>query len=279
MRIPRLLLASALLSIGLQVEIARAQAPTLPNAVTSSNLGPFASGTASISPDPSVSVSVATAPSNQNGYNGSEGLTYYFSVVGPSAAAVPVQINFDASTSITATTSSTGAEAYLSVFSVNGPLANYSSFTLDGNTFSNLSGFNNGVSVVYQTCFIASQCYQGSSAVIDPSGNYIGTHSGGINGGSSSLVVSMQPNQVDAVTLFAYSVAYAGNTANASIDPTISLAAGFAGANQYTIALSSGVGNPVVGVPEPSSYAMLIVGLGIIGLMVRRRHSLVCANA
>ena len=64
-------------------------------------------------------------------------------------------------------------------------------------------------------------------------------------------------------------------SARAFLDPVISLntGAGFAGdPNDYTIYVSPGVGNGGGAVPEPSEWALLMMGLGAVGMATRQRR-------
>jgi hypothetical protein len=63
-----------------------------------------------------------------------------------------------------------------------------------------------------------------------------------------------------------------GGSATASIDPHIFFDLGFVNPG-YTLVLSDNVGNTVGAVPEPSTWAMLILGFAGIGFMAYRRKS------
>jgi hypothetical protein len=60
-------------------------------------------------------------------------------------------------------------------------------------------------------------------------------------------------------------------TASVYVDPLIQIAPGFANASQYSIELSPGIGNSVAAIPEPSTYALMLAGLGVLGIVARRR--------
>ena len=60
-----------------------------------------------------------------------------------------------------------------------------------------------------------------------------------------------------------------GSNVSASADPYIYVDPHFAGAGNYSIAVSSGVANAPV--PEPATWAMMLVGFGLLGLSLSRR--------
>jgi hypothetical protein len=61
--------------------------------------------------------------------------------------------------------------------------------------------------------------------------------------------------------------------ASASIDPTFTVSSDYA--DDFQLAFSSGIGNGVGAVPEPSSWAMMLIGFGGMGaaMRFRRKHS------
>jgi len=63
-------------------------------------------------------------------------------------------------------------------------------------------------------------------------------------------------------------VPHATTFITASTDPTISFAPGF-DATGYTLELSPGVGNGAPGVPEPATWAMMLMGFGGLGAAMR----------
>jgi MYXO-CTERM domain-containing protein len=67
-------------------------------------------------------------------------------------------------------------------------------------------------------------------------------------------------------------------SANAWIDPVISLRPGFAGADGFSLTLNSGLANgtspPSSPTPEPAAWAMTLLGLGALGARLRSRRRL-----
>jgi hypothetical protein len=66
-----------------------------------------------------------------------------------------------------------------------------------------------------------------------------------------------------------------GGSGFAIADPMIVIDPTFANASQYTLTISPGVGNALPSVPEPSSWALMILGAGLAGSALRRRRPLV----
>lgn len=88
-------------------------------------------------------------------------------------------------------------------------------------------------------------------------------------------LAGLTPNSIYTVTLNVMGSADAAiGTASffATVDPIFTIDPTFADADQYSIFLSPNVGNVVTSVPEPPTWAMMIVGLLGIGLFARRRQ-------
>jgi hypothetical protein len=60
---------------------------------------------------------------------------------------------------------------------------------------------------------------------------------------------------------------------SAFLDPLFSIDPNFAGASNYSIETSFGIGNAVGAVPEPSTWAMMIFGFAGVGFTAYRRKS------
>lgn len=139
----------------------------------------------------------------------------------------------------------------------------------------NLSGTATSVSHADGFASLTVQTSQGFAQVcVDTSGRC-----GGVSQFSGTLTTSAFSGELgDTVVLEAE--ASAGDSllfesASASADPFIFVDPSFAGANQFTIVVSSGVGNalPTAAVPEPGSLALLGSAMLLIGY--RRRRSVV----
>jgi hypothetical protein len=66
-----------------------------------------------------------------------------------------------------------------------------------------------------------------------------------------------------------------------SVDPRIYVDPSFPNASDYQILLSDGIGNGIpstTGVPEPATWAMVLFGIGVVGVMARRRAWVAAAS-
>ena len=75
-----------------------------------------------------------------------------------------------------------------------------------------------------------------------------------------------------------------GDTSYIALDPALSIDPYFAAIDpnyltDYAIQLSPGIGNLPDAVPEPTTWAMMIVGLGGVGAALRRRCAPFAAHA
>src|SRR5579863_720078 len=74
-----------------------------------------------------------------------------------------------------------------------------------------------------------------------------------------------------AILIGAASSTTTGGSSEAWTDPRIFLEPGFPGADEYSVVLSPGIGNPAVMVPETSTWAMMLIGFAGLGFAVFRR--------
>jgi hypothetical protein len=85
--------------------------------------------------------------------------------------------------------------------------------------------------------------------------------------------MNANPNEQNSIVMNAFSDTAGDSTSYASIDPEIYVDPTFPNANEYSIVLSEGVGNPppTTAIPEPSTWAMLLIGFGGVGLIGYRK--------
>ncbi len=104
----------------------------------------------------------------------------------------------------------------------------------------------------------------------------LGTDKGGLFSGSFDLTpgveytVSMSASAT--ATISANEDEDEGRDAAASIDPLFTVDPKFDLANDFQFNFSSGVGNSAMTVPEPATWAMMLVGFGGLGAAMRRRR-------
>jgi hypothetical protein len=190
-----------------------------------------------------LSPSPVLSVSGSTNYGQSIGLidfTYAIEVVGPATTAVPVVVNASGSVGGTATGLGGFFDSLQSTLDVNGQ----------------------GVSIGVTTPNAPSP-------------------------GSFNLNQSyaFQPNTPYYVTMIAEGAATAnilGGTASffATVDPTFTINPSFANAGQYSIELSTGVGNSVSTTPLPSTWGMMLmglIGLGFIGYRQKSNRALMAA--
>jgi hypothetical protein len=96
---------------------------------------------------------------------------------------------------------------------------------------------------------------------------------------SDNNTYTMETGVVYSVTLIAQAdlVVFGGSgggsgTVTAYVDPTFALASGVVDPGQYSFEFSPGVGNVSAGVPEPSTWAMTLVGFAGLGVTGYRRR-------
>jgi len=174
-------------------------------------------------------------------------LLYYVSVVGPSDINVPLDLlGF---TSTEGNTSDAGS---------GGGWISEASFTIG----------NSDVNVI------------DSSLDYNPGGYNIVDQQSGYNPQTYSNIVnipfSISANSSQSIFLDVYASVGGTTAAFTTIDPTIQIDPDFLAENPgYSLVFSPGIGNtPVSAAPEPSSWLLMILGLGVVGGLLRRRDDI-----
>jgi hypothetical protein len=196
---------------------------------------------ATTSPSPSISALVSnTGATNLFTAAATNNLDYYIRIVGPDASAVPLLVNSQASFTPTGCCVNSGS---------------YAQFVLlVDSAQAGLNFGTDGLSVLVQTGFTINTSSNSASIA--------GTLSEAAN---QSILVHMHVTSVIAGS--------SDRSISVLLDPLFSIDPNFVGANNYSIETSFGIGNDVGAVPEPSTWAMMILGFAGIGFMVHRRKS------
>ncbi len=164
-------------------------------------------------------------------------LSYQFSFSGPSNTEIPIIVNMN---------------DYV-IFSNGAPGG-------EGEAYTNLS-LSNGDNVTNLACAGSNLCYY----VYKP-GNYplvTGQYKGYI-----------ESDTLNTVSLYAYASNFyiGGYGTTASADPTVQIDPSFANAAEFNLVESPGISNSIAGAaPEPASWALMLVGLGGLGMALRTR--------
>jgi hypothetical protein len=215
-----------------------------PTSGTYTGVGQAGAGTLALNPEPFLSGSA----SNSAGGNvhAVTGLDYYFEIVGPDDVVVP--------TSVSGVLFATGsgddyiADAIASIY----------------------------VGNVHEGPFQLGACSAFSAAV--------GCLSGGSVADGDSLVpfdtlLSLNSNTQYDFNLFT-NISVNSGSGSAYIDPMITIDPNFSLLNpDYTLLLSQGVGNSPGGVPEPATWAMMLLGIGAVGATLRTARRRLSATA
>jgi hypothetical protein len=90
-------------------------------------------------------------------------------------------------------------------------------------------------------------------------------------GTTTGMNTTMMARRSDVDSAVSGNVGGGTNTISAFVDPLFSVVG--PDANLYTFDFSDGIGNSVGGVPEPSTWAMMILGFAAIGFMTYRQKS------
>jgi hypothetical protein len=196
---------------------------------------------ATTSPSPSISALVSntgatylyTAAATNN-------LDYYISIVGPDASAVPLLVNSQGSFTSTGCCVNSGT---------------YAQFVLLVDSAQAFVNFGTaGLEVLGNTGFTINTSSNSASIT--------GTLSEAAN---RSILVHMHVTSVI--------LGNSDRSIGAFLDPLFSIDPNFAGASNYSIETSFGIGNGVGAVPEPSTWALMILGFCGLGFMAHLRKS------
>jgi hypothetical protein len=256
--------------------------------VTTHNLGPwsrsvtspagsFGAGTASSSgslvglPSPLlsgnlfVSMNPATVPAGfekdfENGAAYSATLIYAFEVLGPDATA-PVQIKSLGQFTTGAATTTTRFDAFLNMGIEQQDDAGDNILRVLTDT----STLNTFGSIVNSSPDVKGSLATGFTGGINENGIYtLLTNTRYLVG--LQLAIDMHINGFGG-----------SDTFSASLDPTFAIAPGTANSGAYSFIFSDGIGNTAPGgggVPEPSVWALMLIGFGGLGAALRRRRAL-----
>lgn len=203
-----------------------------------------ASATA-VSANPFPTLSANAYASGPGGAFAQSILAYQFVVVGPDSGPVPIIVRGSATS---ATTGDYIAYGYND---------SQSATASAGIRISNLSGLTDGYELACASD-IAGQCGAFPSAF------------------AGDIDLSIAPGTTEFVNLTVNVFATYAASASANLDPIIFVDPRFAQASQYSVQVSSGIGNPAPdAAPEPSAWALIILGLGLAGggLRASRRRS------
>ena len=190
---------------------------------------------------------------------------YSFEWVGPSGVVIPTALDVVLTASDSGTSNYvSGAGANVEVVDTSGVSATHPAL-MGASVSCSVNAGNCEASTQYPVMSTSFDCGPGTSVACDDSF-------------SGTLTANLDPNVEYFVLLGVAANASRGNSASASIDPFIHLAANFADAGNYQLFLSDGIFNePDQGpggstVPEPSSLVLLATGF--VCLIRRRRTEL-----
>jgi hypothetical protein len=91
-----------------------------------------------------------------------------------------------------------------------------------------------------------------------------------VNAVSGTVYLNGVHLEVDVIGALGGTTDFDGGTA--SVDPHVYVDPAFPNAGAYTVLLSDGIGNQLPGVPEPATWAVLVLGVAMIGFAARRRR-------
>lgn len=157
-----------------------------------------------------------------------------------------------------------------------------------------VDSFNGGVGGV--SLEIVTPGLEAFTAITSTNGKITGLDPEGIVGGDPLFALGFDPSsfKIKETVLFPINtiltvqmIAIADSDfelgpswASAFIDPVFSIDPSFLNADQYSILTSPGIGNGAdIGVPEPSTWVMMLLGFAGMGAVARRRPSRAILNA
>jgi hypothetical protein len=185
---------------------------------------------------PAVQMTATSSSGGLDTVNAGAGVLYYFEFVGPSGTQIPIIIDTSLSTAITG---NAGAS---------------SSIIINTDPSDQVSPSFNASVTACQNNTSPFAC-EGDPGVFE--------------GAIHLTAISDVQGQID---LFIRTGGALGGLAAASADPKIMIDPSFSGASNFSLVLSTGVGNALTSVPEPASWALMLVGVGSLGTLLRARR-------
>ena len=140
--------------------------------------------------------------------------------------------------------------------------------------------YGDAVPILIDTSLVTSGgVVKGGFASITINGNQVAVACTNICGSDISFTgpisLTAYSGEAEYIDLYVQVDGQAGRagTAYASIDPYIHVDPSFAQADDYAVIVSPGIGNSPAGagVPEPTTWAMILIGFGGLGGILRRR--------
>lgn len=214
---------------------------------------------------PIASISYAATAFNPLGQivlGGGGVMTYRFEVEAQPFTNVPIDFSGLYSSFVSAARADTRAATSFSIQTVNSSVSTYASFD-------SLFQGDCGASICLQhTIFNNITLTYTESDAYHVDGSFDGTFDM-LTGADGRVIGSVRLSAGANINAF-----FVSSSANAFIDPHLEIDAAFLAANPGSrLTITPGVGNEIANVsavPEPSSYALMLVGLAAMGVSVRR---------